>query len=85
LALSAFHPNHLAFLFATLGYFEIPRVWLYFVVAVTAQAAWWALYASAADMILRQTLVTGSNFQLFLAALFFIWLVYELISVRSRR
>jgi hypothetical protein len=76
----AFHPNQLAIGFGILGYFQASRVWRYFVVAGIAQLIWWALYASAADLIARQNLVSSSNFQLYVAALFCLWFVYELFS-----
>jgi membrane protein DedA with SNARE-associated domain len=76
----AFHPNQLALGFAILGYFRAERVWRYFVVAGAAQLVWWCIYASAADLIASQNLVSSSNFQLYVAAAFSIWLVYELFS-----
>jgi hypothetical protein len=82
---ASFHPNHLALAFAVLGYFRARRLWLYFVIAAVAQAAWWSLYASLANVIFRQNLVSSSNFQLYLAALFSVWLVYELLSIRQAR
>ncbi len=82
---ASFHPNHLALAFAVLGYFRARRLWLYFVIAGVAQAAWWSLYASLADVIFRQNLVSSSNFQLYIAALFSVWLVYELLATRQAR
>jgi membrane protein DedA with SNARE-associated domain len=79
-AIGAFHPNQLALAFGILGYFQAERVWRYFVVAGVAQLAWWGLYASAADVIASQNVVSSSNFQLYVAALFFVWFVYELFS-----
>jgi membrane protein YqaA with SNARE-associated domain len=76
----AFHPNQLALGFAILGYFRAERVWRYFVVAGLAQLVWWSLYASAADLISSQSLVSSSNFQLYVAALFSVWFLYELFS-----
>jgi len=80
--LSAFHPNQLAVAFAILGYFRAPHVWRYFAVSAVSQLVWWALYASLADWAARQTMVSSSNFQLYVAALFGIWFVYELFSQR---
>jgi hypothetical protein len=79
-AFGAFHPNQLALSFAILGYFRAKRVWRYFVVAGAAQLVWWALYGTAAELIARQSLVSSSNFQLYVAALFGIWFAYELFS-----
>ena len=79
----AFHPNQLAIGFGILGYFQAERMWRYFVVAGIAQLAWWALYASVADLIASQNLVSSSNFQLYVAALFLVWLLYELFSPRQ--
>jgi membrane protein DedA with SNARE-associated domain len=76
----AFHPNQLALGFAILGYFRAERVWRYFVVAGLAQLVWWSIYASAADLIASQNMVSSSNFQLYVAALFGVWFVYELFS-----
>jgi hypothetical protein len=84
MAPAAFHPNHLSLVFAILGYFRARNVWAYFIVAAIAQSAWWVLYASAADLIAGQAVVTASNFQLYLAALFGAWLLYELMSGRRR-
>lgn len=80
-AFGAFHPNQLALSFAILGYFRAKRVWSFFVVAGAAQLLWWALYGAAAGLIVRQQLVSSSNFQLYVAALFGIWFVYELVSL----
>lgn len=77
---SAFHPNQLALAFGILGYFRADRVWRYFVIVGVAQLAWWSIYASAADLIARQNLVSSSNFQLYVAALFSVWFLYELFS-----
>ena len=76
----AFHPNQLAIGFAILGYFRTARVWRYFAVAGLAQLVWWSIYASAADLIARQNVVSSSNFQLYVAALFSVWFLYELFS-----
>lgn len=76
----AFHPNQLALGFAILGYFRAERVWRYFVVAGLAQLVWWSIYASAADLIASQNMVSSSNFQLYVAALFGVWFAYELFS-----
>jgi membrane protein DedA with SNARE-associated domain len=81
----AFHPNQLALSFAILGYFQAQRVWRYFVVAALAQPVWWAIYASAADLIARQNVVSSSNFQLYVAALFSIWFIYELCSRQPQK
>ena len=81
----AFHPNQLALGFGVLGYFQAGRVWRYFAVAGAAQLIWWGLYAIAADLIASQNLVSSSNFQLYVAALFFVWLLYELFSPRQRQ
>jgi len=83
--LGAFHPNQLALGFGVLGYFQAGRVWRYFAVAGAAQLIWWGLYAIAADLIASQNLVSSSNFQLYVAALFFVWLLYELFSPRQRQ
>ena len=76
----AFHPNQLALSFAILGYFRAGRVWRYFVVAGASQLVWWGIYASAADLIASQNIVSSSNFQLYVVALFAVWFVYELFS-----
>jgi membrane protein DedA with SNARE-associated domain len=76
----AFHPNQLAVGFAILGYFRAARVWRYFVVAGLAQLVWWSIYASAADLVSSQNVVSSSNFQLYVAGLFSIWFLYELLS-----
>ena len=76
----AFHPNQLAIGFAILGYFRAARVWRYFVVAGLAQLVWWSIYASAAELVASQNVVSSSNFQLYVAALFSVWFVYELFS-----
>ena len=76
----AFHPNQLAIGFAILGYFRAGRVWRYFVVAGLAQLVWWSIYASAAELVARQNVVSSSNFQLYVAALFSVWFLYELFS-----
>jgi len=81
--LGAFHPNQLALGFGVLGYFQAGRVWRYFAVAGAAQLVWWGLYASAADLIGSQNFVSSSNFPLYVAALFFVWLLYELFSPRQ--
>lgn len=81
-AFSAFHPNQLAVAFAILGYFRAPGVWRYFVVSGASQLLWWGLYASFADWAARQNMVSSSNFQLYIAALFGIWFMYELFSQR---
>lgn len=76
----AFHPNQLALSFAIAGYFQASRIWYDLLVAVAAQAVWWAVYASAADLITSQNLVSTSNFQLYVAGLFAIWFLYELFA-----
>ena len=76
----AFHPNQLAIGFAVLGYFRAARVWRYFVVAGLAQLVWWSIYASAAELVASQNVVSSSNFQLYVAALFLVWFLYELFS-----
>jgi membrane protein DedA with SNARE-associated domain len=76
----AFHPNQLALGFAILGYFGAERVWRYFVVAGLAQLVWWSIYASAAELVASQNVVSSSNFQLYVAALFSVWFLYELFS-----
>ena len=78
----ALHPNQLAVGFAILGYFHTARIWRYLLVAVVAQAAWWTAYAWAADLITSQSLVSSSNFQLYVAFMFMIWFGYELLSPR---
>jgi hypothetical protein len=75
----------IALSFAILGYFQAQRVWRYFVVAALAQPVWWAIYASAADLIARQNVVSSSNFQLYVAALFSIWFIYELCSRQPQK
>ncbi len=81
----AFHPNQLALGFAILGYFRAARVWRYFVVAGLAQLVWWSIYASAADLIASQNVVSSSNFQLYVAALFSVWFAVRVVFARSRR
>jgi membrane protein DedA with SNARE-associated domain len=76
----AFHPNQLAIGFAVLGYFRAARVWRYFVVAGLAQLVWWSIYASAAELVASQNVVSSSNFQLYVAGLFSVWFLYELFS-----
>jgi membrane protein DedA with SNARE-associated domain len=82
--LGAFHPNQLALAFAVLGYFRAGRIWRYFVVAALAQLVWWSIYASAADLVASQNIVSSSNFQLYVAALFAVWFLYELFSRRPQ-
>jgi membrane protein DedA with SNARE-associated domain len=79
-AFGAFHPNQLALSFAVLGYFHVQKVWRYFAVGGVAQLGWWALYGAAAELVAHQSVVSSSNFQLYVAALFGIWFVYELLS-----
>jgi hypothetical protein len=81
---TAFHPNQLATSFAILGYFQGQRVWRYFVVAALAQLVWWSIFATAADLVAGQTIISTSNFQLYVAASFAIWFVYELFSRRPQ-
>lgn len=81
----AFHPNQLALGFAILGYFQAERVWRYFIVAGVAQLLWWCIFASAADLISGQNLVSSSNFQLYVAGLFSIWFLYELWTRHPQR
>ena len=81
----AFHPNQLALGFAILGYFRAERVWRYFVVAGLAQLVWWSIYASAADLIASQNMVSSSNFQLYVAARFGVWFAYELFSRQPQK
>jgi membrane protein DedA with SNARE-associated domain len=78
--IGAFHPNQLALGFAILGYFRTEQPWRYLLVAAVAQCAWWGVYASAADLAAGQNVVSSSNFQLYVAGLFAIWLVYELLT-----
>lgn len=78
--LGALHPNQLAIGFAILGYFQARRVWRYFVVAALAQLVWWSLYAAAADLVAGQNVISVSNFQLYVAAGFAIWFLYELFA-----
>jgi membrane protein DedA with SNARE-associated domain len=82
---AAFHPNHLALIFAALGYFGAKHTSLYFPVAAAAQLVWWLIYAATADTISHQGIVTGNNFPLLLATLFFVWLLFELHSVLHER
>jgi membrane protein DedA with SNARE-associated domain len=76
----AFHPNQLAMTFGILGYFRTEGIWRYIALAALAQAAWWAVYFAAADLIAGQSVVSSSNFQLYVAALFLVWFVYELFA-----
>jgi hypothetical protein len=86
LPVAAFHPNPLALAFSILGYLRAGRLWPALAVAAIVQPAWWLLYVSMASMFSRQNVVTGSNFQLFLAALFSVWLAYEALQqVRGMR
>jgi membrane protein DedA with SNARE-associated domain len=78
--IGAFHPNQLAIGFAVLGYFRAARIWRYFIVAGLAQLVWWSIYASAAELVSSQNVVSSSNFQLYVAGLFSIWFLYELLS-----
>jgi len=80
----AFHPNQLAIGFAILGYFRAARAWRYFVVAGLAQLVWWSIYASAAELVASQNVVSTSNFQLYVAATFSVWFLYELFSRQSQ-
>lgn len=84
-AVGAFHPNQLALSFGILGYFQAQRVWRYFVVAGVVQLLWWGLYASAADIVASQNMVSSSNFQLYVAALFLVWFLYELFASRQQQ
>ncbi len=78
-ALLAFHPNNLSLAFAVIGYSAAGRTARYLAIAVAAQNIWWLGYASAAHLIAQQQIVTRSNFYLYLAALFALWLGYELL------
>ncbi|MBX9777154.1 MAG: hypothetical protein K2Y71_22480 [Xanthobacteraceae bacterium] len=80
----AFHPNQLAIGFAILGYFRAPRVWRYFVVAGLAQLGWWSIYAVAADLVASQSVISANNFQLYVAAGFAVWFLYELLPRRAQ-
>jgi hypothetical protein len=82
---AAFHPNPSALAFAVAGYLGVRRIGAYLAVAGIMQGAWWALYTLAASTVSRQTAVTGSNFQLVLAGLFAVWLVYEIVVRRQGR
>ena len=84
-AAAAFHPNPAALAFAVVGYLGLRRIGVYLAVAGLAQGVWWAVYAMAASTVSRQSTVTGSNFQLVLAGLFAVWLVYELVARRQGR
>ncbi len=77
---SAFHPNQLAIMFGILGYFRTGKIWQFLLLAAVAQAGWWALYFAAADLIAGQGVISSSNFQLYVAALFSIWFAYELFA-----
>ena len=76
----AFHPNQLAITFGILGYFRTNVPWRYLLLAAVAQAAWWTIYFAAADLIAGQNVISSSNFQLYVAALFLVWLMYELFT-----
>jgi membrane protein YqaA with SNARE-associated domain len=78
--LIAIHPNQLAVAFAIVGYFQTGRLWRYFLAAAIFQAVWWVLFAFAAHLFAGQNVVTSSNFQLYVTAVFFAWFVYELFS-----
>jgi membrane protein DedA with SNARE-associated domain len=78
----AFHPNQLAIGFAILGYFRTQRAWRYFVVAGLAQLVWWSIYASAADLVASQNVISANNFQLYVAAGFAVWFLFELFARR---
>jgi membrane protein DedA with SNARE-associated domain len=82
--IGAFHPNQLAIGFAVLGYFRAARIWRYFIVAGLAQLIWWSIYASAAELVSSQNVVSSSNFQLYVAGLFSIWFLYELLSCQPQ-
>ena len=78
----AFHPNQLAIGFAILGYFRTQHVWRYFVVVGLSQLVWWSVYASAADLVASQNVISTNNFQLYVAAGFAVWFLYELFARR---
>jgi membrane protein DedA with SNARE-associated domain len=80
----AFHPNQLALGFAILGYFRGQRAWRYFVVAALAQLVWWSIYASAADLVASQNVISANNFQLYVVAGFVAWFLYELFERRAQ-
>ena len=77
----AFHPNQLAMTFGILGYF---RTEAYLALSSRWQRSrrprWWAIYFAAADLIAGQNVVSSSNFQLYVAALFLVWFMYELFA-----
>jgi membrane protein DedA with SNARE-associated domain len=75
-----FHPNQLAMTFAILGYFRTGAIWQYYLLAAVAQAGWWAVYFAVADLFASQKLVSSNNFQLYVAALFLLWFIYELFA-----
>jgi membrane protein DedA with SNARE-associated domain len=83
--IGAFHPNHLALAFGVLGYFRTDRVWRFFAVAAGAQLVWWGLYVLAADLVAGQSVISSSNFQLYVAALFSVWFLYELFARAPER
>jgi len=76
---AALHPNQLALAFAVLGYFRPARPATYFALAAIAQGLWWMVYGLGAGVVAGQDLVTRGNFQLYVAALFFVWFLYELL------
>ena len=83
--LLAFHPNNLSLAFAVIGYSAAGQTTKYLAIAVAAQNVWWLGYASVAHLIAQQQIVTRSNFHLYLAALFALWLGYELLRRRARQ
>lgn len=83
MAALAFHPNNLSLAFAIAGYSAAGGTARHLAIALAAQNVWWLGYASLAHVIAQQQLVTRSNFYLYLAALFALWLGYELTRRRA--
>jgi membrane protein DedA with SNARE-associated domain len=80
----AAHPNNLAVAFSVLGATSGAGAIRYFIVALVIQNIWWIGFWSVAELFSQQQIVTRSNFYLYLAALFALWLAYELIVRKAR-
>ena len=75
----AFHPNQLAIGFAILGYFRAQRVWRYFVVAALgATGVVGHLCVRGRPRRQPERRYRANNFQLYVAAGFAVWFLYEL-------
>jgi hypothetical protein len=75
----------LAAAFSVLGATAGARPLPYFILALLMQNVWWLGFWSLAELFVGQQFITRSNFYLYLAALFAVWLAYELIGRKAIR